>query len=404
MTKSHVLAFLIVTAISTGAFASGYSKPTWGGARAIGLGGAFVGVADDATAIWHNASGLSFIADDKEHLLYVGMDATHVTRLDFKPVGTPVEKGKNSFYPVPTLGYVNKSIKNLSLGIGGVFTYASGGNFEKPSANPLFNADEGTLYSMELMAAAAYKINDYWSLSAAFRMVRNSLELKGLTALLSTAPLITERANEISATGWAQGASFGTTVKPYEWLQMGLHYRTKLRFDMSGDAQFATLGNSSINIDQTFPSIWTLGFSAKLDPKFMVAFQYDYELNGQVDQINASTPAGPLPPIAQNFQDTHTMHFGGEYKPSNKFSLLAGYARDFNRAIPDPVINRVFGDVRANEYSFGLEYQFVKSLRGALTYHLREGVRSVPNNGTNPAPSITSGLISTFAVGVNYTM
>ncbi|MCB0272776.1 MAG: outer membrane protein transport protein [Bdellovibrionales bacterium] len=403
MVRIQQLGFIVGVLFSTSVFASGYSKPTWGGARAIGLGGAFVGVANDATALWHNASGLSFIED--EHLLYLAVEATHATKIDYTPLGGATEKGKHGFYPVPNIAYINNSIKNLSLGAGAVFTYASGGKFSSTSANPLVNPDEGVLYSLELMLSGAYKLTDYLSVSAALRVVRNALEAKGLTSVLSESPLVLDTANDLSTTGWAMGGSFGLTIKPADWLQLGAQYRTKLKFDLDGDVELATLGNSDITLEQTLPAILTAGFSARANQYLMFAFQYDYEFNDQINEIKVSTNAlGSLPSIAQGFMNTHTFHFGTEISPSENFSILAGYVKEFNDGIPDPVINRVFGDLEANEFSFGLEYQLTKKIRSLATYHARVGKRVVEPAADVLQPSTTDAWVSTFVLGINYSI
>lgn len=402
--KRSAIVSLLALVFSSNALASGYSKPTWGGARPIGLGGAFVGVADDPTAIWHNASGLSFV-EGKEHLLYLAVETTSTTDLEYTPAGGPVEEGKKSFYPVPTLGYVNKSFKNLSLGLGGVFTYASGGKFKALSSQPALNPGEGTLYSFESLVSAAYKLTDFMSLSAALRVVRTSMNVKDITTVLATTPLTLDSANELSVSGWAVGGAFGTTIKPADWLQLGAHYRTKIKTTLSGSADLAAAGNTDLDIHLTLPANFTTGFSAQINPKWMIAFQYDYEFNDQNKEIGVSNPTlGTLPPIAQNFRNTHTYHFGAEFAPTEKFSILGGYAKDFNEAIPDPVVNRVFTDVQANEYSLGFEYQLTKSLRGAFTYHAREGRRIVPAGPGVLLPSDTDAWVSTYVLGVNYTL
>ncbi len=402
MAKWSGFVFFISFALAGNAVASGYSAPTWGGARSIGLAGAFVGLADDATAVWHNPSGLSYV--EGEHLYYIGLETTHVTRLEYTPMGGAVEEGDNKFYPVPTLAYVNRSIPNLSLGFGGVFTYASGGSFANPSANPLVNPDEGVLYSMELIAAAAYKVTDFLSISASLRRVRNALEAEGLTTVLSASPLVTDTATDLEVNGWAWGGAFGLTVKPNDWLQIGAHYRTKLNFDLDGDVSLANSGNTDITLDQTLPAILRAGFSAQAHPKWLFSFQYDYEYNDQVDEIGVSSPGGAFPAIPQNFENTHTYHVGVEYSPSDKASILAGYAKDFNNAIPDPVVNRVFGDVKAREYAAGFEYQLSDSLRGAFTYHARVGDRNIGPNPGVLQPSETDAWVSKFVLGVTGTL
>ena len=56
--------FVSLALLTTQAFASGLSKPVLIGPKAIGMGGAFVGVADDTTAMFHNPAGITQLKHD----------------------------------------------------------------------------------------------------------------------------------------------------------------------------------------------------------------------------------------------------------------------------------------------------------------------------------------------------
>ena len=54
----NVLTVMLVMVLATGAFANGLALNSIG-TRALGMGGAMVGLADDVTAIYWNPSGIS---------------------------------------------------------------------------------------------------------------------------------------------------------------------------------------------------------------------------------------------------------------------------------------------------------------------------------------------------------
>ncbi len=56
--KTILVSVALIFAISTSAFANGLSLNSVG-ARALGMGGAFVGLANDATALYWNPAGLA---------------------------------------------------------------------------------------------------------------------------------------------------------------------------------------------------------------------------------------------------------------------------------------------------------------------------------------------------------
>lgn len=83
------------------------------GARPMGLGGAFVGVADDASAIFKNPAGIAFI----NRLSLVSMSTQLLTSIDYRVIGAtyPTE------YGIFGVGFVGASMP------AGNYTYMSGG-------------------------------------------------------------------------------------------------------------------------------------------------------------------------------------------------------------------------------------------------------------------------------------
>ncbi len=57
--KKLILSFICLSLTSSGLWAGGWNN-TLIGCRAIAIGGAFVGIADDTSAIFYNPAGLAF--------------------------------------------------------------------------------------------------------------------------------------------------------------------------------------------------------------------------------------------------------------------------------------------------------------------------------------------------------
>src|SRR5882672_6373103 len=111
---SWLLMFLFFSFVSS-AFASGLSKPVLIGPKAIGMGGAFVGVADDPTAIYHNPAGITQL---KGHQLQGWIDGL-ITNEDYTATGSPTkESAKRELIPVPQFGYVDSHFEPIWLGLG----------------------------------------------------------------------------------------------------------------------------------------------------------------------------------------------------------------------------------------------------------------------------------------------
>lgn len=399
MRKSWITLSIVVLFLSTDAQATGFSKPVWGGARAIGLGGAFVGLADDATALWHNPAGITYL--DGNHHLYLGADAL-ITDTDYTPAGGTKESAETEFLPVPSFAYINNSMKVLSFGVGVFFPHGNGGKFGSASANPVGNPIEGRIYSMEILPTFAWQVTPVVSFGASLRIVRISNKLEGFTFINPVTLTPVDVVTELSVNGWSFGGAFGMMIKPNEWLRFGVNYRTQIKDTLKGDGTFQTLGAFDATLSQTLPTLITAGFSAQATKFLLFSFAYGWERNGELQTTDVTTTITGLEnaSLPQGWKSSHTFHFGTEIKPSDRFHILAGYAKDFNASIPDTVNNRVTGDVAAHEVSFGLGVNFTDKINSTLSWNGRFGDRTVPVTATNIAPGEISAFVHTLSLGL----
>lgn len=396
----NILSMVIVLLLfSTASFASGYSKPVWVGARAIGLGGAFVGLADDATAIYHNPAAMTYLS--KGHHFYVGADAL-ITDTDYTPTGAPTESAKREFLPVPSFAYVNNQMQGLSFGVGVFFPQGNGGKFSTPSANPIGNPLAGRFYTMEISPTIAWQVIPEISFGASLRIVRISNSVEGQTFIDPATFTVVDVVDKLDVSGWGVGGAFGMMVKPNDWLRMGVNYRTQIKKTLDGDGTFENLGDFEASLGQTIPTLVNIGFSAQATPHVLFSFAYGFERNKEIDELEIETDLIGNATLPQNWRNSHTYHFGVEIKPVKKFALLAGYARDFQNSIPDEVNNRISGDVAAHETSAGVGVFWTDQFSSTLTWNGRFGSRTIENNGLNIAPGEVEAFVHTLSLGLNF--
>jgi|JI10StandDraft_1071094.scaffolds.fasta_scaffold46149_1 long-chain fatty acid transport protein len=397
------IVLLGLTFFTTQVFASGFSKPVNVGPKAIGMGGAFVGVADDTTAIFHNPAGMSQLKAD--HNIQLGAD-TLITQLDYEPPAGAVESAKKEYLPVPTFGYVNRQLKMISLGVGVFFPHGNGGKFDAtPASFSPANPNEGRIYSMEIAPAVAFEVVKGLSLGGSLRATRISTSLKG--QLIQLAPATFDNLEELSTSGWGYGASGGFLAQPAPWLRIGGNYRSKITKTLSGDGTFTGLGNFDAKFKITLPTLVTGGFAAQATEKLLFAFQYGYERNSEVKNFVVSSPdLGGAPAtltLPQNWKDSHTFHFGTKLDVCKTVSLVGGYARDFNKSIPDAAMNRVTGDIDAHEASGGLLLNVGKYNAG-LVWNGRWGQRDIPVTATNISPGHYDAFLHTISANVGVSL
>ncbi|MCC7459665.1 MAG: outer membrane protein transport protein [Proteobacteria bacterium] len=390
-----------LTLFASQAFATGYSKPVNVGAKAMGMGGAFVAVADDTTAIFHNPAGMSQLK--KDHNLQLGVD-TMFAKLRYEPIAAPVEMSDSRIFPLPNFGYVNRQLGPVSFGLGLYMPHGNGNKFSVPASNPT-DPNEGMLYSMEIDPAVSFEVIKGLSLGASLRITRISLNIKGQP--LQLAPAVFDMLNEIDVSGWTYGAAAGFLAQPTDWLSIGGNYRSKVSKKLSGNGDLATLGAFDADIDVTLPTLITGGFAAQATDRLLLSFQYGFERNSEVKAFTVTSPdIGGAPatlPIAQNWKDSHTYHFGMKYDVLKTLGIVAGYARDFNASIPGTTISRVSGDFDCHETSAGLIMDLGRYNAG-LAWNGRWGSHVYPTGPGINAPGRYQAFLHTISANVGFSL
>lgn len=399
--ENHIKKIIAIylTLLSSQAFASGLSKPVWVGPKAIGMGGAFVGVADDTTAMFHNPAGISQLKH--KHNFQIGAD-TLITDLDYTPPTGPTESADQEYLPVPSFGYVNRQFEMISFGLGVFFPHGNGGKFETASTMPT-NPNEGRIYTMEIAPTIAFQVLPELSLGASLRATRISTSLKG--QFFPIPGVGVDNLETLDVSGWGYGASIGALYQPADWLKLGANYRSNIAKTLGGDGTFTGAGDFDAKLKMALPTLITAGFSAQTSQKMLFSFQYGFERNSEIKDFKLSSTTLGITDLAlvQNWQDSHTFHFGAKYDLCKQASLIAGYARDFNKSIPDETMNRITGDIDAHEASAGVLLDFGR-YNGGLAWNGRWGQRDIPVTATNTAPGHYEAFVNTISANVGFNL
>ena len=274
----------------------------------------------------------------------------------------------------------------ISLGLGVFFPHGNGGKFDSPSA-VVTNPDEGQIYSMEIDPTVAFQLLPGLSIGGSLRVTRISTNLKN--QLFQLAPATFDTLEDLSTSGWGYGASAGFLAQPASWLRIRANYRSKINKTLSGTGTFTGAGDFDAKFKMTLPTVVTAGFAAQACEKLLLAFQYGFEHNSEIKNFVVTSPdlapGGVTFTLPQNYRDSHTYHFGAKYDVNKTVSLLGGYARDFQKSIPDTAMSRIIGDIDAHEASAGLLFNVARYTAG-LAWNGRWGKRDIPVTATNVAP------------------
>ncbi len=298
------------------------------GARANAMGGAFIGLADDATAAFTNPAGLVVLTRPELALEYKYTKATikrtdideqeaysYTNDVSFLSFSYPHERFNFTVYRHQLVDQHFKYIVNQPY---------------------LYNDSKTTIVTYGL--AGAYKVTN--SLSMGLGVGFNQLDF-----YIAQNPL-SPTAWTLSWTGSNTATSYTVSAlwSPSELFNLGLVYRYGPKFEYEADTYYNDPNNAANNGSWHFPDtikvpdFYGVGISSRPLPGLTISMDYNYILYSQMSDYAIGhdgkyllfTSAGGYPFYATDFKmdDTYELRAGLEYAFTLKvpMAVRAGYA------------------------------------------------------------------------------
>jgi len=374
------------------------------GTRALGMGGAYVGLANDPTAIYWNPAGL---AGQKTSVMVFVTDimpmATYKT-----PDGTPAAfaidaKTESAHYFSPNLMGVY-AMDNLTLGLGAYVPAGLGAKWKGSD----FGTDEmfSEIGVFNISPAVAYKVNDQFSLGLAVNIYYAMFEM-------SQKPNYYEDSD-----GLGYGATLGLKFKATDQLCLGASFRLATNVSMEGDAEIlmlvappATYATAKMTFkrDVEWPMWFAGGLAYHINDNWVVTADAQYSNWSSLEYLE--TEREITSPVQMSVKDSMELKWdsqvqirlGTAYKLSDQFTLRGGYYYDPAPA-PDETVNHLFPSSTNHVLTAGGTY-FINNLAldFALEY-LMGAERDIETNATNAMPGKHQMDIFAFSFGFGYTL
>ena len=403
---------MFILMLSSGLLANGLSLNSIG-TRALGMGGAFVGLANDATAIYWNPAGIANVPGGFAGLYVTDIIPMSTYKMDMAGVDA---KANTNHYVAPNF-FGTYQLNDLTLGLG---VYVPAGLGVEWEGSELKNLTAGGTYEwmskigvVNISPAIAYRLSEQFSLGLALNIYYAMFDLKRPAEV--AANIFSQYTEESTGTGF--GVTVGGQYKFSEMFTAGATFRMKTTVKMSGTAKnpaFAALqlpAESEFDREVAWPMWLAGGIAVKPSENLTITFDAQYSQWAKsstefvTEYANAgwkqATEASGANKFVLKWKDATQIRLGLEYHASDALDLRAGYYYDPAPA-PDETLNILFPSSTNHVATAGVGYQTGSlALEFSLEY-LFGAERDIPLSPENDMPGIHQMDIFAFSLGLGY--
>lgn len=359
------------------------------GAKVTSMGGAFVGLANDPSALYFNAAGITQLR---------GFNVMIGTTLIFpsstfrgpSPAVDETKMVKQMFYPSHL--YLTYQISDkLHAGVGMNNPFGLGTKWDEKYFGR-FVAIETVLRTYSFYPTLAYQLFDNLSLSASlvYNVATVKLVRKAAVGTLSEAKITLEGKAKP-----AFGYNFGMLWKPLDVLAVGVTYRSSADYEFEGTAKSVPdqqqvghlLPSGDIVASFTQPHQIAVGAAYKATSNLTLTSDFQYIAWSSYDSLKVDFVDPNVKDIAspKEYENTYIVRFGAEYQYNDKLALRCGLLYD-NNPTPDETIDPSLPDSDRLGFTLGAGYQLTDNINLNVSYmFLRFSERKVETSKVNYA-------------------
>lgn len=351
------------------------------GSRALGMGGAFVGLADDASAVYWNPAGLANISGG--YIGVYGTDVLPMAKYENKQLNINTET-KTNHYISPNIMFFRDCMlyDKLKVSLSAYVPAGLGSEWDGEDLKLLSNNKayewKSKIAVFNISPAVSYKILPNLSVGAALNVYYGMFDLKRPSVSKLAPTLTIDGQYDESSNGWGFGGTFGVLYSPIQELSIGATLRTKTNVSMSGTAKnsmmplipvLAAPGESDFDRDVAWP-LWAAvgiavrplaGLTLTLDAQYSQWSESCNEFNTEFK--DAKWVAALSPTEANKFKlkwdDAVQVRLGAEYKVNDDLAVRCGVYNDPAPA-PDQTYNLLFPDMTYTGITLGGSYKIDK--------------------------------------------
>ena len=405
--KSIFIIFVLLVLIPSLSLANGLNLNGLG-ARAVAMGGAFVGLANDFSAVFWNPAGMAQFNQKTFGFYGTDLIPSATFKFDMPTLAGPVNmvdaKTKTKHYMAGMAAYYHPINENLVAGFGIYTPSGLGADWNGADFAAISNDTSYKWHSkvavVTFSPALAYKISDQVMIGGSLNINYGTFDISthaGMRELPLGGGLSMDfdlGQQDESLKGWGYSATLGALVKPIDNLSLGATFRTACKMTLDGEASisnfpyipfFPVPDTSDLSGDVTWP-MW-IAFGAAFKPIDQLTLTADLHYTDwkKIDVISfeftdpiwqAATAGTGSAAMEMLWKSKLQIRFGAEYT-LNGYSFRGGYYWDPAPA-PDKTMNVLLPNFDFSGITCGFGYS-INSLQIDLGFeYLMGSDRDIP--------------------------
>ena len=344
------------------------------GAAALGMAGAFVATANDASAQFYNPAAMSWLEGTRAMAggTWLSTRTSFAGTPEYPGYGTVEEMETGNFFP-PTVYWTQAIAPRIRYGLGVNAPFGLGVEWQDPEQ---FTARErvtkALLETLKASGNLALRVTEQWSVAVGADLLNARVELNNIATVIGDggAPInaLNVKLESDFTSGW--GYHFALSGRLNESWRLGAVYRSEVNVNITeGRATFTRIPtgdpaldavvaanqppNQPVQAELVFPASVTLAVAWQPMP------EWTYELDGIWTQWSAfqSLPLTfPQDPsldqeIVEDYHDQFAVRFGAERRFA-RYTLRGGYYYD-QAAAPAESVTPLLPDATRHGFTLG---------------------------------------------------
>jgi len=380
------------------------------GAKPMGLGGAFTAIVNDASAVYWNGAGLSYLEGTN---LLLGA-AIIGPSTSFRGVSPAIDKSsmKSQTFVPPHFFASHKISETFSVGLGASVPFGLGTKWSEDWMGR-YLAVETELQTISFPLVISWAILENLSIS-----VGGSYSFADVTIAQanSQTPFVGDafihlEGDDKSAFGYNAGIMW----KPMKELSIGASFRSEVDYSFEGTATAtgaeqlaALLPKGNITADLTTPMNIQGGIGYRVIEQLQLSADFQWVGWSSYDKlaVDFEDPAYDDISRPRNYEDTYAIRFGAEYFLDDNLSFLGGIYFDKMPVQPEylspslPDADRLGFSIGADAHiteNFGVSGSFLYIRSSELTVTNSNEIYTPYEEGNEESASRFNGTYNSYA-------